>query len=284
MCMFADAFGIPAAITWMHDYTFAVARDGFTDDEEEMEGEATHITIIEAGPWRPYAKELWHISMDDMKSMAGTSVGSLAWDMNDSVLLAGQEKDGMEIFTVDPKSGRTERVLEKLKKDSRIQDISSTFKNPENHNVFVLTKDRRHVLQLNQDGKRIAHQSTTVTGTQPIGLTFTPDGKMMYVLGDERIDAYTAVEGNCGYSVPNPILSIEAAQGKNPAPEPPASSEDDESDELEAELREAQGWMSYINITVTGIFADDEKELYLLRKVGSPPPPPPPPRGPVSTT
>ena len=342
----------------MHDYTFAVVDENPLDpDDSEGDEHRTSVTIIEASPWRANVRIVKRVSFRKVSGMISSPLGSLSYDMATKLLVVGNsDKNDMRLASFDPETGSTRRILEGAAGKGNLLDIAATFRAPGEDGLYILSKNSGHVLEIDAAGHHVAHQGTTVTGDEPRGLTFTPEGNLMIVAGHDRLDFYTRTS-SCHYSIPHFVPSDGRSGGKVELPAV-GSSDSSGSDELpwfenaeagycghkscdasrtgngfctssawhcvlscggtwcpvegnadpvtsetlpqhplavsgqtkdrlseetnvseEAEhdaSRQSgpssrdQGFMAYLNVSVTGMFTKDERELEFLRAVGSP--------------
>ena len=342
----------------MHDYTFAVVDENPLDpDDSEGDDHRTSVTILEASPWRANVRIVKRVSFRKVSGMINGPLGSLSYDISTKLLVVGNsDENGMQLVSFDPETGSTRRILQGAEGKGNLLDIAATYRTPGEDGLYILSQNSRHVVEIDAAGHHIAHQGTTVTGDEPRGLTFTPEGNLMIVAGKDRLDFYTRTS-SCHYTIPHFLPSYGRSGGKVEFPAE-GSSDSSGSDELpwfenaeagycghkscdasrtgngycsssawhcvlscggawcplegnadpvtsatlparplvgSGQIKEAsseetnvsekaesgdsrptgpssrnQGFMAYLNVTVTGMFTKDERELEFLRAVGTP--------------
>eukprot|EP00873_Tetraselmis_striata_P029222 jgi/Tetstr1/449486/TSEL_036577.t1 len=232
----------PEGITWMYAHTFAISEES-----------VARISVVDLGPAirssgqdKPfqtlYTIELRRsIRVDNNKGLEGVT-----YDADNAQFFTIQEQDPKRFWSVslDGSVGPSfsgQRLP--------IRDLSGLYYERA-HGLFVLSQQTKRVINTDMAGNEL--QRVQVEGIQPEGLTFTPDGALMIVVGEpNQIFFYTST-GVCNdrwkpappRKEPDPVPCAELTDGSgcrgiapSVAPAPNTSLPDLQYDGMRIELQ-----------------------------------------------
>ena len=186
----------------MYDYVFAVAQEGTTYGYEH-----SSVSIVDASPWRDHVEVIQRITVDNMRQRRNAGFEGLTYDPIQKKLIASQESDPMQIWSIDPESGRAEKILNEARWSKTMRDFASVYKRAGDSGLYVLSEPSERVLKLDEDGRMIDGQIISIKGSLPEGVTFTPDGLFMVIVGEPNEMFFYSVTGSCDYN-PDPSVQI----------------------------------------------------------------------------
>eukprot|EP00873_Tetraselmis_striata_P008584 jgi/Tetstr1/428848/TSEL_018835.t1 len=198
-------FKDPEGITWMHDHRFAVSQE--RSDNDRPSRRKSQITIFDLNPWDRRARHVRTLLIDDFRQANNKGLESITWDPISEEFIVGQEMDPIAGYRVDPRSGRTERVLRRAERSRELRDFAGMYYRPGDDGVYVLSRGSRSVLKLDGDGTLEPGQQSSVNiGRIPEGLTFTTDGALMFVVAEPHDLLVKSSTGSCSWSPSDDML------------------------------------------------------------------------------
>ena len=194
----------------MYDYVFAISSErGISSSRESM------VSIVDASPWRDRVELIKTIRVR-IPQKNNQGLESVTYDVSENVLIAGQEMNPMQMWKIDPESGKASKSFNDAERTRDLRDFAGLYKRPGDEGIYVLSEPNERVFKLDRTGRRIRGEDLSVRGAMPEGLTFTPDGKMMVIVGEPNEMFFYSSTGDCDYS-PEPRLRI-ASNVKPPSP------------------------------------------------------------------
>ena len=147
----------------------------------------------------------------------------LAWDPLNQLLFASQEFDPVQIWAIDPYSGRSQKVFNDAERSNRLRDFASVYKRAGDSGIYILSEPTKMVMKLDEDGDETG-ETRRVHGPMPEGMTFTIDGHMMFIVSEPDVMFTYSSTGSCDY---NPKTA--------PNWEPKSRDDDDDDDASSSE-------------------------------------------------
>lgn len=132
---------------------------------------------------RGYAKLQRTIPLP-IRRWPGAGMEGLTYDPNTDTFYVGQEKGPRRVWAVSGKGGEPKMVVDADK--YAIGDVAELYFSPhapQPGQLYVLSQESSRVLRVNLPDGRII-QELPVKGRWPEGLTFTPGGDVMWVVGE----------------------------------------------------------------------------------------------------
>eukprot|EP00191_Tetraselmis_sp_GSL018_P001662 CAMPEP_0177606698 /NCGR_PEP_ID=MMETSP0419_2-20121207/17455_1 /TAXON_ID=582737 /ORGANISM="Tetraselmis sp., Strain GSL018" /LENGTH=502 /DNA_ID=CAMNT_0019101095 /DNA_START=584 /DNA_END=2092 /DNA_ORIENTATION=- len=178
----------------MFNYTFAVSQERDIGDSSR-----SSISIFEAPPWRDEIKPLRRLSFPSIEQRNNAGLEGLSYDPVRNKLIAGQEEDPMQIWEIDPDSGDAKKVFNEASETKLLRDFASVYKRPGDSGLYVLSEPSERVFYLDKHGRCVDGQVKLVDGKMPEGVTFTPDGKFMVIVGEPNELFIYSSTGDCEF-------------------------------------------------------------------------------------
>eukprot|EP00951_Prasinocladus_malaysianus_P031261 scaffold298485_cov50-Prasinocladus_malaysianus.AAC.1 len=186
-------------IAWIEDYKFAIT--------EEI---GPSITIVEALPWEAKVKILREYDLSKIRSDRKKGLEGVAYDPTQRLLYTCQEQDPMKVeplTSIDSlgqsrwpdlwlsgrqrrrkkvwqvaENGKAKQILNGLTKFA-MRDLSGMYFKPKDEGLYILSQQSNVVIKYDFDGK-VIDTKAGVEGRQAEGVTFTPDGQLMIIVGE----------------------------------------------------------------------------------------------------
>mmetsp|Transcript_14236 Transcript_14236/g.33691 ORF Transcript_14236/g.33691 Transcript_14236/m.33691 type:complete len:724 (-) Transcript_14236:261-2432(-) len=196
----------PEGITWMYDYTFAIAQEG-----SDRGYEHSSVSVVEIVPWRDEVRVLRRLYMLDMPQRKNAGLEGLTYDPEEGVLIGSQEEDPMQLWRIDPDTGAMRKIYREARPSRLMRDFASVYKRVGDPGIYVLSEPSERVFYLDREGRNVDGAVKLVDGKMPEGLTFTPDGALMVIVGEpNEMFIYSSI-GTCDYS---PDVGLALGGGK----------------------------------------------------------------------
>ena len=171
----------------MYGYTFAVSQEG---------GGIAAITIMDIVPWERSVQVRRKLVLRDVRCENNFCFEGVTYDVYKNVFYAVQEMSPMKVWMVTP-SGRATELLKGQTKFPGMRDLAGIYYDPLDSRLFVLSQTEQKVAELSWDGE--IEQIIPVYDNVVEGLTFTPDGKLMFNVGEPNdLWIYTST-GSCDW-------------------------------------------------------------------------------------
>eukprot|EP00873_Tetraselmis_striata_P019203 jgi/Tetstr1/439467/TSEL_027900.t1 len=207
-----DNLSDPEGITWMYDYTFAVAQ----------EGRATAaITVMDLVPWRESAVIRRRLVLNGVQCETNFCFEGVTYDRKRNVFYALQEMKTMTVWRVSPGSGTAVAVMDgALGRWPGLRDLAGAyFRANSTSGLYLLSQATQNVarVEFNSSLVDIVH----VKDNMVEGLTFTPDGHLMITVGEPNdLWVYTSTDEcewkpNGSYRVPRPPTQVQQERMAN---------------------------------------------------------------------
>eukprot|EP00873_Tetraselmis_striata_P027143 jgi/Tetstr1/447407/TSEL_034842.t1 len=207
-----DNLSDPEGITWMYDYTFAVAQ----------EGRATAaITVMDLVPWRESAVIRRRLVLGGVRCQTNFCFEGVTYDHKRNVFYALQEMKPMTVWKVSPGSGTAVAVMDgELGRWPGMRDLAGAyFRANSTSGLYLLSQATQNVarVEFNSTVVDIVH----VDDNMVEGLTFTPDGHLMITVGEPNDLWVYSSTGECewkpgsGYRIPRPPTQVQQERMAN---------------------------------------------------------------------
>eukprot|EP00873_Tetraselmis_striata_P027141 jgi/Tetstr1/447405/TSEL_034841.t1 len=208
-----DDLSDPEGITWMYDYTFAVAQ----------EGRATAaISIMDLVPWRDSAVMRRKLMLRGVRCQTNFCFEGITYDLKNNVFYAVQEMMPMQVWKVSPGSGSAVAVLdgEGSVWKPALRDLAGAyFRANSSSGLYVLSQATQNVARVSFNGT--ISDKVKVRDNMVEGLTFTPDGHLMITVGEPNDLWVYSSTGECdwkpgsGYRIPRPPTQVQQERMAN---------------------------------------------------------------------
>ena len=171
----------------MYGYTFAVSQEG---------GGIAAITIMDIVPWERSVQVRRKLVLRDVRCENNFCFEGVTYDVYKNVFYAVQEMNPMKVWMVTP-SGRATELLKGQTKFPGMRDLAGIYYDPLDSRLFVLSQTEQKVAELSWDGE--IEQIIPVYDNVVEGLSFTPDGELMFNVGEPNdLWIYTST-GSCDW-------------------------------------------------------------------------------------
>lgn len=166
-------------IAYMGSSKFAIIEEGVKD-----------ISIVNIGPSTTSFSKGGALQVIVPSAPAGnlanTGFEGITYDSKNNQFYVVKEKSSRQVYQV-ANSG-TSTLLSTVTTavtGTGVTDLSGVyFDNSPGGHLYILSDESNRVVEVGLDGT--VHAQLTVAGTQPEGITFTPDGLNMFILGEQR--------------------------------------------------------------------------------------------------
>ena len=206
----------------MYDYTFAVAQEG---------GGTAAISILDLLPWRDSSVLRRKLVLTDVKCKNNFCFEGITYDVNRNVFYALQEKEPMVVWEVSVSGYAKPLIRVEDLRWPGFRDLAGAYFRAGATlatNIFLLSQDEQNVVKADFNGTILANKR--VEDNMVEGLTFTPDGAIMFTVGEPNDLWIYSSTGECdwkpkpGYKLPKlptkvqheRLAQLTAPVGKDP--------------------------------------------------------------------
>lgn len=166
-------------IAYMGGNKFAIIEEGVKDISIVTIGPAT-TSFSKAGALQVI------VPSAPAGNLANTGFEGISYDSKNNQFYVVKEKSSRQVYQI-ANSG-TSTLLTTVTSavtGTGVTDLSGVFfdNSPGGH-LYILSDESNRVVEVGLDGTLYAQM--TIAGTQPEGITFTPDGLNMFILGEQR--------------------------------------------------------------------------------------------------
>lgn len=181
----------------MHDFTFGIVEEG--------RGRGWALTIVEAWPGMDAVHVVQRMNLSSFGWSKGLGLEGVTWNRFENVFYATQEKHPKVIWKVGL-DGQAEALVN-LDSDPasipgalRQGDMAGAYYRAGDQGLYVLSEDVSAIHWVGFNGSVRSDAKTAILADMPEGLTFTPDGELMILVGEPNVlEVYTSV-GECFWS------------------------------------------------------------------------------------
>lgn len=239
----------------MHGYLFAISEE-----------RGPTITVAEVKPWRRAVLVRQRYDLRFIRSDRNKGLEGVTYDPVTDSLYTCQEQDPMKVWQVLP-DGRARQILN-ARTRFPMRDLAGMYYNPAGDDgLYILSQQTNVVLKYGFDGEVMGGRAK-VEGRQPEGVTFTPDGHLMIVVGEPNLMWFYTSTGRCSWQPGQG----DADGSKRSDPGADAAAEAEPKVQIHDEVETEEGFVAVVALAFSGLIERQPSELQqlYLRRVSLP--------------